>query len=226
MKLIELFDISEAPLADFQTFGDWSDNTTHLPPKEKNSDAWDWDKGNGQNSFVSKIDRKLVQDISTKTKLTQFLAKHDIDFYLYMVNTPEMKVFHRNIDFSEITPKNAQFSHFPKDLQDILATRFDQGGIQIVLTHNEGGAKRHALTPWMICHRMAHAFIGQGGTQMDLVVNGIQNRLEAILKDCYLPNIADAPKSKKQGWDPQNLSAIGEFLGIFAPLRVLEIMMS
>lgn len=211
MKLIELFGIQEAPLADFQLHGDWSDNRTHLAPKEKETSDWEWNKDNGQNSFVSKVDRKMVQDISTQSRLTKLFAKHDVDFYLYMVNTPEMEVFHRNIDFSEITPKNAHFNKFPEELQKTLASRFDAGGIQIVLTHNEGGKVRHALTPWMICHRMAHALLGQGGESMTLVVNNTQSLVEKLLKASYDPNIQHAPKSPRRKWETENMSAVGEF---------------
>lgn len=185
MKLYELFsDLNEAPLADIQLHGDWSDNSTHLAPKEKPGSSWEWGKDNKENSFVSKIDRKMAQDITVQSKLRKYFEVHSMDFYLYLVNDPEMEAFHKDLDYSIITPQHSKWSLFSEELRETLLKR-EANSIQIILTQNEGGSERHALTPWMICHRMCHALIGTGGSFNQMIIDDVKNQIVEILEKCY-----------------------------------------
>ena len=183
MRLNELFGIQEAPLADFQLHGDWSDSKTHLAPAEKPSSTWQWDKDNGNNSFVSRVDRKMVQDISVQSRLRKMFEVHDINFYVYLVNDPKMKFFYSNIDYGAVGDDPELLKMFPEDMRKTIEGRKD--GIQVILTHNEGGEARHALTPWMISHRIAHSLTGAGPGVAPFSIVTIKKRLLEIMQ--YYP---------------------------------------
>lgn len=154
-----LLDLFEAPISDMQFHGDWSDMTSHDPhayPEGWTHGDPDGRAFDGNNSFVSVHDRRLVTNprIQERTKALMKNFPHDIK--IYFINDPKMEHFFNNLDTGLIDEKSKDWYRIPQSVDDQLQSR-GKNEISIILTHNEGGDTRQPLTPWMIIHRIAHA---------------------------------------------------------------------
>lgn len=155
MKIHQLF---EAPIADISHYGDWSSDN-HGPSMEAGNNEMG---AHGNDSFISKIDRRMAQDPKNLEILTRYFRSRKEDFYIYFINDAEVGLnFFSNLDYGEIKPSDPEWDWFDKyadgDFREKVVERINDNSIQIILTHNDGGAVRHNLTPWMMVHRMAHA---------------------------------------------------------------------
>lgn len=188
-------EITEAPLADYRTFGDW-DNDHHeakpqidgeygLTPKRREELVQ-----NG-NSFMSKIDRALIRKPETEAALRKAFARVPFSMYVYFLNDPagiEMAIHH--LDYGPAYPTGNANSKVHAILGQEVMTEVrrvlaqDKKGLVFILTHNEGGAVRHPLTPWMIAHRMSHA---SGST----ISTGDYHSLLYDMASAYVPEGTD-----------------------------------
>lgn len=183
----------EMPLAGIEHHGDWSSDEHSDDPigsEEINSEF----ELNANNSFLSKFDRRLATNPRLLDRLTKSFSRHDTTFYLYFFNDPRMEYFIKNLDYGDLdnavsltrderNPEIAK-SVLGQALVDTIEKRRKPGVIQIILTHNEGGDKRHPLTPWMIAHRMVHAMIGTDGLHLGASTRGL-NAFTMIAHRCY-----------------------------------------
>jgi hypothetical protein len=140
MKLIQLLKhtrVDEAPLGDYELVGNWGD-------KEKS------------HGFRHATDRKMLQNPSA-VKITRKKfgnTEHVLNFYF--VNLPEASS-HSETGF--MTPEQIQEA-MPNVWPEIAqrAQEADHANSINVLFVGNTGANRMNMTPWIMAHRMAHAF--------------------------------------------------------------------
>lgn len=157
----KFIDIVETPIIDVQHHGDWSDTETNHPADT----AIENTPQNNQNSFLSKTDRHLAQSPEIINRLIKLMAKSKPEVCLYMLNDRGAgNHFQQNIDYGWMDEMSVAFQErLPEEVREAVLVNMDlyPKTIHVLLTHNEGGRIRHPLTPWMICHRMCHALLGQ-----------------------------------------------------------------
>lgn len=176
-------DLTEAPLASYELYGDWN-NDHHIghpiyAPGEDGGDGegsvplgYDDIDEKHKNSFVSKFDRALVQSPETEAALQRFFRHLPMPINVFFLNKPAALYIARDfLDYGELgkddkDKKAWQPEGGNKLIWGIVGAELkkrlkkaqkDPRSITFLLTHNEGGSKRHPLTPWMIVHRIAHA---------------------------------------------------------------------
>lgn len=142
--------IKEAPIADFGTFGDM----------------------NREGSFRTN-DLKAMTNPKWQAKLHRMFEKTEFPINLYLFNAPD------DVHTPATFDSPAQSRNSYRDLNNIsrwsgirskdeierlLDRKFSpadyEQAITVVLVENEGDA-RVALTPWMVAHRISHAFLLQ-----------------------------------------------------------------
>jgi hypothetical protein len=165
--------LAEAPLAGYELYGNWDDDQTHYAKPVVNADSAVNDETTyDNNSFVSKFDRALIQKPESEAALKRYFAKFEMPVYVFFLNDDSGIDIARNyLDFGAVfDPDSVKFpNHRNTGIWQALGKAITNriGDVQsqhpnaliVILTHNEGGAKRHPMTPWMIVHRMAHAMI-------------------------------------------------------------------
>jgi hypothetical protein len=135
-------EISETPLADFKVIDDNDSIGTEF---KKNSPMYA-DKGEG--SF-RQTDLKAMSNPKWIEKVHNFFKNCPYDFNIYLFNGSEKYRDLRHIkgivdgNFVEKT-----FGTIPPN---------SENSINIILTNNEGD-ERVPLSPWILCHRIVHAF--------------------------------------------------------------------
>lgn len=168
--------LSEAPIADYQTIGDFDKSY----------------------SFKKPVDRKLVTHPKAIEKLKQKFENTEYDFHLFMVNTREAKGF---MELGIVKETDLPRMLGDAAAEQILASKSDDG-INIIFTNNNG-SEHIPMTPWIIAHRIGHAmsrtsFQGYGRPRphfqsytqaMDAFVEAAAN----ILSECYGVRIAEKP---------------------------------
>jgi hypothetical protein len=176
-------EITEAPLDGYELHGDWSDQETHDPQPaihaDKTPSAHHLRQKYGDNSFVSKFDRALIQKPETEAALRKVFARFNIPIYLFFLNSEAgRQIAVHYLDFGKLknttslTNPNSGHARMKDLLGPGIYSRIREihgahpDACIIILTHNEGGDKRHPLTPWMIVHRIAHAY-GPGGNFLE-----------------------------------------------------------
>ena len=157
--------IVEAPLGDYHLEGDWHDTENHIGGALVNARG----KGSlshpdiGNNSFVSKYDRYLIQKPETEAALRKAFSHLPQTIHVIFFNHKNgLKIAKKFLDLGDLNNTDS-----PNEMAGLLGKALvakieemresDPDAIIFVLTHNEGGDKRHPITPWMIAHRMAHA---------------------------------------------------------------------
>lgn len=191
-------EILEAPLDGYELHGDWSDQETHDPQPVITGDnapsAEYLRKTHKGNSFVSKFDRALIQKPETEAAVRRYFARFRLPIHLFFLNAEDgLQIANHFIDFGdlenpeEMNPDNRLRSTHariwellgPEISERVRQIRAEQpDACVIILTHNEGGPKRHPLTPWMIVHRIAHATTSIG--------NVIETKYELqVVADAY-----------------------------------------
>lgn len=129
MKINEI--ITEAPMSDYETFGDFS-------------------KGASFGGKKGAVDRRLVTHPVQKIKAAKFFENTHYDFRLYPINqTGAGKISETGV----VTPEFIH-EHFPKYAEHILADT--SNSITIVYVGNTG-TQAVMMTPWIMAHRFGHA---------------------------------------------------------------------
>lgn len=127
--------LSEAPIGDYKTFGDWDKKA----------------------SFHSKRDRTIIRhpraiEITKK----KFNNNHHI-FNLYFLNHKESR--EDRGQFAELGRRDLNWVR--QNLGDEVANAVEpnvgeEGHVNVIFTNNDGD-ERKAMTAWMMAHRIAHA---------------------------------------------------------------------
>lgn len=155
------FEIFEAPLANYELYGDWS-NDQHIPNPVVNlntPEVTDEYISQFSNSFVSAFDRTLIQKPETEKALKKFFKHLPMPINVFFFNDAQaLKIADQALDHGEFHFENLGyeseedliFGIFEKRLQERLKKLRSKKAITFVLTQNEGGSKRHPLTPWSL----------------------------------------------------------------------------
>jgi len=162
----------EAPLGDFKTIGNF-------------------DKGS---SFRDKKDRKMLSNPNFKKVVTKKFSKSYHTINMYFVN---------NSDANKHTELGAVDMKWVRDnLGDEVAKEVEpnfekEDNVNIIFTNNKG-AERVNMTPWIIAHRMGHAFArrdmgyGRGSSHQfqayKEVIDSISRELQTIFTEVYKVN--------------------------------------
>lgn len=191
---MRIFDLIEAPLASYDTHGDWSDREENVTyPVQTRPELPDGPK----NSFLSKRDRILATKPETKERLKSMLFKgpENYRYAIHVLNDPALiRFITEYLDFGRIDIGNPVLRELEADgyktLTNIVANR-KANEITFVLTHNDGGDVRHPLTPWIIMHRCAHA-LPVNSSEVSKITGTMFNRIRATMPDHYLGYEVDA----------------------------------
>lgn len=130
MRLRDL--LNEAPLVDYEPFGDFNKPGPFRGP-----------------------DKKLVPHPTNKIKAIKFFEKTPFDFRLFFSNVSGTG---RYSEYGPMTPSNVEII-FGDEGKEIVKGHED--AITVVFVGNKGDAKR-MLTPWVMAHRFGHAIVAGG----------------------------------------------------------------
>lgn len=130
MKLHQI--LSEAPLKDYEPIGDFSKSSSFRDPR----------------------DRKMITNPNYKKVLAKKLRNTNYDINLYFVNSPQAN------KHTEVGGVSLEWVR--ENLGDEVADKVEpnyqaQNEVNIIFTNNKG-AERIPMTPWIVAHRMGHAF--------------------------------------------------------------------
>lgn len=127
MKIRDI--ISEAPIQDFKTIGDFSKNSSFRDPRDRNI----------------LTHQRTIDIIKKKFENTE------VDFNMYFVNSPAAG---KHVEIGEVT-----LDWVTEKLGEEVASAInsDSDAISVIFTNNRGN-QRLVMTPWIIAHRIAHTF--------------------------------------------------------------------
>jgi hypothetical protein len=123
-----LLELMEAPIDDFNLYGDWSRNS----------------------SFRHEQDRKLLQNPKAVQKIKNMWSNTPVSFNIMLVNSPEANRF---MEEGAVTIEWLQ-TNMPKTLAEI---ELADSSINVIFTNNKGD-QRVPMTGWIMAHRLSHAF--------------------------------------------------------------------
>lgn len=126
-------DLFEAPLADYQPLGDF----------------------NSPGPFRNPLDKKLATHPAAILNVYKFFEKTDYDFRIFVCNISGTG---KHAESGVSTPEKIK-QIFGDEADKILANHED--AITIIFVGNSG-ADRMPLSPWMMAHRLGHAFQAKG----------------------------------------------------------------
>ncbi len=121
--------LSEAPVTDYQTFGNFSKNS----------------------SFRNR-DRLMVSSPKAIENVKKKLGKTDHNLNLYFLNSPKGNA-HTEVGKVDM---NWLRKNLDQEVADHIEKRLDDDAINIIFTNNKG-TQGVSMTPWIICHRLSHA---------------------------------------------------------------------
>ena len=122
-------DLFEAPLADYQPLGDF----------------------NSPGPFRNQLDKKLVTHPAAISKVYKFFENNEFDFRIFVCNISGTG---KHAESGAASPEKIK-QIFGEEAEKILTNHDD--AITIIFVGNSG-ADRMPLTPWMMAHRLGHAF--------------------------------------------------------------------
>lgn len=155
MKVKEI--LSEAPLKDFEPIGDFS-------------------KGS---SFRDARDRKMITNPKFKEIVAKKFSKTYYDINMYFVNSAKADKHH------EIGAVSLDWvrENMGDEVADKIKPNYQQPSeVNVIFTSNKG-SERVNMTPWIIAHRMGHAFarFNMGpGFRLERQFRSYQEVVEAI----------------------------------------------
>ncbi len=166
--------IAEAPIGDYQQFGDWS--------KAK--------------SFRHKTDRTLVTNPRSIQRLKKKFENTPYNFNLFMVNSTEGRKY---TEEGVVTPEFLRKA-LGDEVADAVANATDaDDSINVVFTNNNG-SERMPFTAWIIAHRIGHAFARKGGMRDDrnvyMQASNHLIRATSEIMECY--GEGNFPKSERE----------------------------
>lgn len=127
--------LQEAPLHDYQTFGNWDKNSSFRDPR----------------------DRKIIQHPKAIERVRKKFGNTNYDFDFYFVNSPKANK-HTEVGFVNLdwVQKNLD-----ADVYNAVAKDSDDH-IKVIFTNNKG-SERVPMTAWMMAHRIGHALARKDG---------------------------------------------------------------
>jgi len=127
MKIHDI--ISEAPIQDFKTIGDFSKNSSFRDPR----------------------DRKILTHQRTIDIIKKKFENTEVDFNMYFVNSLAAG------KHSELGTVSLEWVTENLGEEVASAINSDSDAISVIFTNNKG-TQRLVMTPWIIAHRIAHTF--------------------------------------------------------------------
>jgi hypothetical protein len=117
------------------------------------------------------------------------------DFYFYMVNTKEAR------DFTEVG--FVKWDWLKKNMPGIEPhIKEHEDGITVIFTNNKGGEK-FVMTPWIMAHRIAHAFqrYGPGGNFRSVSTYGdAEDEIDRVVDEILETNYGYKTPEKTGAW--------------------------
>lgn len=145
MKINDI--LNEAPIAGYETLSD-KPQSKRGDPSQISKSPEDFEKRSS--SYTDKRDRRLLTNPISVKRMKNLFDKTSEDFYFYMVNTKEAR------DFTEEGFVKREW--LEKNMPGINEHVGDhEDGITVIFTNNRGDQKI-PMTPWIMAHRIAHAF--------------------------------------------------------------------
>lgn len=157
-------DLTEMPMTSLNLHGDTTQAGTFRPDDVKKITSPEWqDRVIKLFSKVEiDIELHLLHGTHTKEKYDRETGKFtptDEKGHRYAVNKHALDAFYPKTDFRKYSGlQSLEWG------ERILGTKLNGQGVTLILTFNEG-ADRVGLTPWMLGHRIAHAFFENTGRE-------------------------------------------------------------
>lgn len=177
MKSFKQF-LIEAPIADYQTIGNF-------------------DKAS---SFRDRRDRTLVTNPRSVERTKKKFENTDTIFNMYFVNSPAAN---RHTEVGKVKPDWVKSNLGDEVYNAVMKGMEDEpDAINMIFTNNKG-AERIPMTPWIIAHRMGHAFARGGGMRggsqtytsaSDMLISSLSN----ILDEYGLKDFPDSERKLQQ----------------------------
>jgi len=180
----------------------------------------DFDKSS---SFRDAKDRKMLTNPKFRDIVAKKFSKTHYDINMYFVNTP------KGNKHTEVGAVDLDWvrQNLGDEVADKVEPNYQQDGeVSVIFTNNKGSARIN-MTPWIMAHRMGHAFArpngGFGrGMQRQFhsyheAVNAINSTFQTILQDVYGVKSYDGkgfwgPKERRDQLLMKHLShALGTF---------------
>lgn len=134
MKITDIINLSEAPIGDYETIGDFNKNSSIRDPR----------------------DRAIITNPKSIERVKQKFNNTSYNFNLYFVNMPKA-THHKEVGEVE---EQWVIDNLGKDILDKVNTK--NNAINIIFTNNSGD-QRVPMTPWIIAHRIGHALVRREG---------------------------------------------------------------
>lgn len=147
----------EAPIGDYQTFGDFSKNS----------------------SFRDRRDRFLIKNPKTIELVKKKFDNTEHMFNFYFVNSAKAN---KHTEDGLITLQ-ALRDKLGDEVADTVADKLDNDSINIVFTNNKG-SERMPLTSWMMAHRIMHAMARENGMYKSYAYTEASDALLDCVSDC------------------------------------------
>lgn len=148
MRLYELIKLTEAPIQDYDTVGDFSKNS----------------------SFRKERDRHLITNPATIERVKQKFANNAHPFNLLFVNGPKAN---KHTEVGKVTLKWVA-DNLGQEVADKVANGTDMdSSINVIFTNNKGTQGKN-MTAWIMAHRIAHA-LARSEYQFNKMAKQFQN---------------------------------------------------
>lgn len=154
-----------------------------------------WDRPGG---FRSPADKRLATNPAVQDRVRNFFSRSPYDFRLYPINVPGGS---RLLETGEVESMEWLEKNLPLAARTLEQQPVQDDEIVIFYTNNTGD-QRVPFTPWMMAHRMGHAFrasVRNSGIQaaFNEIHEKIQNTVLGVLNSHY-------PGNPLQGRQPGN----------------------
>lgn len=133
MKILEV--LNEAPLKDIEHVGDFSKNS----------------------SFRHERDRRIITHPAAVENIKKKFGNTKQNINLVFVNTPKGNQIN---EYGEASMEEIQ-KHLGDEVVNATKKVHSGNDITVIMTNNKGDQRFH-MTPWIIAHRMMHAFARKG----------------------------------------------------------------
>jgi hypothetical protein len=158
--------LTEQPLKDFEPIGDF----------DKSS------------SFRDKRDRTMIKNPRFKEIMTKKFKNTNYDINMYFVNSPAAN---KHTEVGGVSLEWVR-ENLGDEVADKVEPNYQEDSqVNIIFTNNKG-SERLNMTPWIIAHRMGHAFGANNGRGMgsqyrsyDEIVEAISREFKMIFHDVY-----------------------------------------
>ncbi len=146
----------------------------------------DFDKSS---SFRDAKDRKMLSNPKFRDIVAKKFSKTKYDINMYFVNSPKAN---RHTEVGAVDLDWVR-DNLGDEVADKVEPNYQQDGtVNVIFTNNKGSARVN-MTPWIMAHRMGHAFARPSrGMRMERqfhyyheAVQAINDTFETILQDVY-----------------------------------------